>query len=240
MKSVYHSEIYPLTLTAYEQFDCGSNKSLFYLSGHKNALDEHKALLVREICARQRVSLLNWAFWGWDESTVPDIPSGGEGYIRHWFSQTLDVFDRLTEGPQVLLGYSMGGCLALALAAARPERVAGIIGLAVGLGQQLCADATTQYGNFDLTDLSGQSTLPLRMKDDGVLVFDNPLPINCPVHLYHGMADKWVPYQNSFEIMKAISGTTVQTTLSKMGTHRLDAMSDKVWLEQQIRRSVAL
>ena len=56
--------------------------------------------------------------------------SGGdfaEGTITRWRADALAVIDRLTEGPLVLIGSSMGGWLACLAALARPDRVKALV-----------------------------------------------------------------------------------------------------------------
>jgi len=53
-----------------------------------------------------------------------------DGTIGDWLSDALAAFDALTEGPQILVGSSMGGWIALMLAVARPDRVKALVGIA--------------------------------------------------------------------------------------------------------------
>ncbi len=68
--------------------------------------------------------------------------SGGvfaDGTISKWLGESLAAFRRLTEGPQVLVGSSMGGWIALRLVqelrkTGEGDRIAGIVLLAPAPG----------------------------------------------------------------------------------------------------------
>ncbi|HAW48124.1 MAG TPA: alpha/beta hydrolase, partial [Roseovarius sp.] len=84
-----------------------------------------------------------------------------EGCIGDWAEDARAVLDALTEGPQILVGSSMGGWIALLLARACPERVAGMVGIAAA------PDFTedSMWAGFDESDRrrimeEGQITLP--------------------------------------------------------------------------------
>lgn len=227
----------PCGETACNLFSYHSPASVFYLAGHRNTLQEHKGQLLEDLCQKNKISLTHWAYHGWDESKSKAVPPYGEGYIRDWLRQTLEVFDALTNGPQVLVGYSMGGYLALALAVLRPEKIKGIIGLAPGFGADLCAQAEQIYGSYDFLTLSGQGLTIRKITSDNILKFNSPLPISCPLRLYHALNDPTVNWRNCIEISQNASTSDVFVTFIKAEEkpHRLWEQKDIDWLEQNLR-----
>ena len=221
--------------TAYKIVKGNSKCGIFYLPGHRNTLKEHKGALIEDICNEQGISMTHWAYYGWDKSTSEQISQNGDGYIRDWLSQALDVFDNLTSGPQVIVGYSMGGYLALALALARPERVRAIIGLASGFGESLCLQSQGIYGSFDVLDKNGAG-FQIQTKKDGSLPILSSLKIDCPIYLYHSLEDYSVSWKNCLEISKAVSSKDVFITLAKTAEHphRLNQPEDIRWLKQTL------
>ena len=70
-----------------------------------------------------------------------------DGTIGRWAEEALEVLDRLTQGPQILVGSSMGAWIMLLAALARPQRIAALLGLA-------CAADFTRYLLWDRLDES--------------------------------------------------------------------------------------
>ena len=138
--------------------------------------------------------------------------------LKHWLSDSLAVFDAATKGPQIVVGSSMGGWLALHLALARPSRVVGVIGIAAApdftedlIWQKLdVAQRGAIEANGYIEDPSEYGP-PLIITHDLIkagremLLLRAPLTIACPVHLIHGMRDGEVPWQTSLRIAEALT-----------------------------------
>ena len=159
-----------------------------------------------------------------------------EGSISEWASDAIDALDQLTDGPQVLVGSSMGGWMMLLVARARPQRIAGLLGLAsapdftedlilaelsTAQKAELNANGTVLIPN-DYDD-EGSYRINKKLLDDGAkqLLLREPLKLNCPIRLIHGINDTDVPWSTSIRIMETVTSEDVEVTLVKAGEHRL-------------------
>ena len=159
-----------------------------------------------------------------------------EGSISEWTWDAIDALDQLTDGPQVLVGSSMGGWIMLLVARARPQRIAGLLGLAsapdftedlilaelsTAQKAELNANGTVLIPN-DYDD-EGSYRINKKLLDDGAkqLLLREPLKLNCPIRLIHGVNDTDVPWSTSIRIMETVTSEDVEVTLVKAGEHRL-------------------
>ncbi len=163
-----------------------------------------------------------------------------DGTIGRWADDAVAVLDNLSEGPQILVGSSMGGWIMLLAALARPERVAGLIGIAAApdFTQTLMWDAfgpdiraaLRRDGIYRQPSDYGEAPYPITLGliEDGRqhLIMDKPIPITCPVRLIHGTADGDVPYTLSLDLMDKLESADVEVTLVKDGGHRLSEPQD--------------
>ena len=157
-----------------------------------------------------------------------------DGTIGTWFLDAITVLDVLTTGPQVLVGSSMGGWLMLLVARERPERIAGLLGIASApdFTQDLIWDELSPAERQKLSD-EGRLERPSDYGDPYVitrelivegqrhLLLQSPLRLECPVRLVHGTADNDVPFERSQMLLDAIDHDDVELTLVKNGDHRL-------------------
>ncbi|MCA0200956.1 MAG: alpha/beta hydrolase [Proteobacteria bacterium] len=163
-----------------------------------------------------------------------------DGGISRWVEDAVAVLDGLTKGPVVLVGSSMGGWVMVKTAMARPERVNGLVGIAVA------PDFTEDlmWAGFDAAQrhaLHTQGAVELPSEyDDGPyrisrhliedgrknLVLRDAVNIGCPVRLIHGQKDTAVPWQTSLRLAERITGDDVAVQLVKDGDHRLSRPQD--------------
>lgn len=161
-----------------------------------------------------------------------------DGSIGRWRDDALAVLDRVTEGPQILVGSSMGGWIALLLALARPQRVAGLLGIApaadftermirprLGPAER---EALERDGRFIAPSAYDPAGYPItkHLLDEAkahLLLTDGrgAIPVRCPVRLLHGQCDPDIPWQTSLDIAAAVESRDVRVTLVKDGDHRL-------------------
>jgi pimeloyl-ACP methyl ester carboxylesterase len=203
-------------------------------------MEGSKALALDDYCQREGRACLRFDYSGHGQS-------GGkftDGTIGRWLDDALAMFDEFTEGPQIVVGSSMGGWLALLLAVKRPERVSGLVLVAPApdFTEKLmwanfsAAEKATLARDGVLYQPSEYGKEPCAITRDlieeGKLhnLLDGPIGITCPVRLLHGMKDVDVPWQWSLKIVERLASTDVVTTLVKAGDHRLSTPADLVRL----------
>jgi pimeloyl-ACP methyl ester carboxylesterase len=159
-----------------------------------------------------------------------------DGCIGDWAQDTAAVLDRLTAGPVVLVGSSMGGWQALLAARARPDRVAGLVTVAAapdftedsiwaGLGDAQRAEISAQ-GRVALPSAQGDPlVVTRRLIEDGRrhLVLRAPLRLGCPVRLLHGTDDAEVAMATALRLLAHAEGPDIRLTLVKGGDHRMSS-----------------
>lgn len=221
----------------------GRGPTTVFLPGFRSDMTGTKALLTEAFCVRHGMACLRLDYSGHGAS-------GGaftDGTIGRWTDDALLLIDRLTEGPLVLVGSSMGGWIALLVALARLERIAGLIGIAAApdfteelMWQAMMPDERARLERDGVLHLPSQYDDPTPVTSaliaDGRtrLLLDRPVPLRCPVRLLHGQRDPDVPWQTALRLAERLQSEDVQATLIKDGDHRLSRPSDLALLRRTL------
>ena len=214
----------------------GKSPGVVFLGGYRSDMSGSKALALEAWCRARGRAFLRFDYFGHGESSG----DFSQGTIGRWSEDAAAVLDALTAGPQVLVGSSMGGWIMLLLALARPDRVAGLVGVAAApdftedlLANRLAPDqkdVMERDGMVHLASDTGDEPTPVTraLIEDGRrhLVLRRPLPLDLPVRLVHGMKDADVPWRTSLRLAQMLRTADVEITLVKDGDHRLSDPQD--------------
>ncbi len=220
----------------------GSPPGLLWLQGFKSDMVSTKASALAAWAEARKLALTRFDYSGHGQS-------GGQfkdGTLGRWIEETRAVFERLTEGPQVVVGSSMGGAIALALLkrlmAEHPAGAARIKALV------LIAPA------WDMTEELMWKQFPEAIKrelmEKGVWMrpsqHGDPYPITRgliedgrrhlignqrwnpgrPVMIVHGRLDPDVPFAHSEALIGNLDGGWARLVEVADGEHRLSRPED--------------
>lgn len=177
-----------------------------------------------------------------------------DGTIGQWLEDTLAVIDRLTEGPLILVGSSMGGWISLLAALRRPERVVGLVGIAAApdftedlMWAAMDEDARRQVmetGVWLMPEENGGAPEPITrcLIEDGRnhLLLRAPIPLRVPVRLFQGQNDRSVPWPTATRLAERLDSADVRLTLIKDGDHRLSRSQDLALQIQAVEELAAM
>jgi hypothetical protein len=220
----------------------GRGPGIVFLGGFRSDMTGTKAEALSAFCAGTGRAFLRFDYSGHGAS-------GGDfeaGSIGRWAADAEAAVEALTEGPQVLVGSSMGGWIALLLARQRPERVAAFVGVAAAPDftprieaalPPAARAALEREGVWHRTSAYGEPYPITRgLLEDGrrQLVLDAPFPLAVPVRLLQGQRDPDVPWETALRIAGTVTGDDVQVLLVKDGDHRLSRPQDLALLRRVV------
>jgi len=211
---------------AYNKID-GEKLGIVFLSGLKSDMTGQKAVALEEWAVENNHSFLRFDYSG------HGISSGkfNDFVISDWILDAKTIITKLTKGPQILVGSSMGGWIMLALAKNKLVNVHSLIGLAVApdFTKELIWNTLSDQKKEEVIinnkfSLSEDLEISYQFIKDGEnnLVLKSPIEFEGSVYLYHGMMDTEVPYKLSEKVLKKITKSNdVKLIFEKHGEHRL-------------------
>ena len=228
----------------------GSQPGVVFLCGHGSDMNGSKAMHLEAWAQRRGQSFLRFDYSGHGQS---------DGYfmqtnISDWTRDTINMIDALTDGPQIVVGSSLGGWIMLNLALARPARIAALVGIAAApdFTEELIwnpLDEAAKAGfqasgqiSFENPYADDPVVYPYHLIEDGRqhLRLQAPLPITVPVRLLHGMQDAEVPWQTATRLADQLQSDDVTVLLDKTATHRFSEPRQLAQLERVLDELVSL
>ena len=185
----------------------GTAPTLVFLPGYASDMEGAKAVALDAFAGRIGGAMLRFDYSG------TGFSSGRfeDGTLERWLDEALDVIARLTEGPLVLIGSSMGAWIALHLALRLPDRVRALVGIA----------AAPDFTDWGVQREGGGLTPAFVESGQRLLLLSQEIAIDCPVRLVHGDADRDVPLDVAARLMAQLRSADVQLNILKGGGHRL-------------------
>lgn len=229
----------------------GALPGLFWLSGFRSDMQGGKALAMDAFAAEHGLASTRFDYSGHGAS-------GGDfldGTISRWLEEALAVF-ALTTGPQVVVGSSMGGWLALlmnrALRARGEARIRAMVLVAPAvdataalMGPRLTPDqrlALATQGVAHRPSQYSETPYPItaRLLEDGKahLMFGQGIITGCPITILQGGQDPDVPPAHALKLVQHLLSDPVTLTLVPDGDHRLSRPEDLERLRDALRRAI--
>lgn len=211
----------------------GKGPGVVFLGGFKSDMSGTKAMQLEHWARGQGRGFLRLDYSGHGDS------SGAfeEGCIGDWFADAAAALTTLTDGPQILVGSSMGGWIALLLARSMPQRVAGLITIAAApdFSEQgfwagfddAQREAVIRDGRVEIpSEYSDEpNVITRRLIEDGRdhLVMNQPLDLPFPTRFLQGTADEDVPVIWALDLLGHVQGDDMRLTMVKGADHRFSS-----------------
>ncbi len=217
--------------------DGAPQPGILFCGGFHSDMEGTKATFLDDWAARQGRSYTRFDYRGHGASSGRFV----DGTIGDWFSDAKAVLKKVCEGPQIVVGSSMGGWMALLLAKAMPERVARLVLLAPApdfprklMWPSLDAEARAALDRdgvwhrpSEFEDDAYPITMKLIEESAAHEVLDgSPIAFDGPVRILHGLRDEVVPLSHAERCLGVVTSDDVLMTVSKSGDHRLSTDED--------------
>lgn len=216
----------------------GHGAGIIWCGGLKSDMDGSKATALHDWADAQESGgrgFVRFDYLGHGKSTG----RFRDGTISRWARDTVQVIDELTNGPQILVGSSMGAWTALLAARARPERVKALLLIAPApdFTQKLMwarfdeniRNTIMEEGiYYEPSDYDEPYEISRDLILDGreKLLLDAPIEFEGAVRILQGMQDTSVPWAHAQKLIDVLTSTDVEMTLVKDGDHSLSRDQD--------------
>jgi pimeloyl-ACP methyl ester carboxylesterase len=220
----------------------GTTPGLLWLGGFNSDMKGTKALALDAWAAEHGRACVRFDYSGHGESGGKFI----DGTIGRWLEECVAVFEQFCHGPQVVIGSSMGGWMALLLAreVIRRSMGASLAGLVLiapapdfteelmwkGFSSEIRAEIESKGVWMRPSEYGDGSPYPITraLIEDGrqYLLLGGSIEVGCPVRILQGGKDPDVPWQHAFTLVHRLPADDVVLTMIQDGDHRLSRPQD--------------
>ncbi|MEM9970792.1 MAG: alpha/beta hydrolase [Pseudomonadota bacterium] len=214
---------------AYDQI-AGDGPGVVFLGGLRSDKEGTKALYLEDWAVRRGRAFLRFDYSGHGSSSGAFT----DGCIGDWFEDAAAIISALTDGPQVLVGSSMGGWVSLLLSREMPEKVAGLVTIAAApdftedsMWESFTSAQREQLEALGQVELTSEYSdepyvITRRLIEDGRdrLVLRDPLNLPMPTRFLQGTDDTDVDQSVALRLLEHAKGTDIRLTLVDGADHR--------------------
>jgi pimeloyl-ACP methyl ester carboxylesterase len=219
----------------------GAPPGLFWLGGFNSDMKGTKALALDAWAAEHGRGCVRFDYSGHGESGGAFV----DGTIGRWLEESVAVFERFCSGPQIVIGSSMGGWMALLLArelAKRPDSRASLAGLVLiapapdftevlmwnGFSPEVKREIETNGVWLRPSQYGEPYPITRALIEEGRnhLLLGSAIEVGCPVRILQGAQDPDVPWKHAFALAHRLPADDVVLTMIQDGDHRLSRPQD--------------
>lgn len=219
----------------------GGSPGLFWLGGFKSDMQGTKAIALDAWATERNRACVRFDYSGHGESGGDFI----DGTIGRWLEESVAVFEQFCAGPQVVIGSSMGGWMALLLArelARRQATRASLAGLVLiapapdfteelmwkGFSLQARQEIETRGVWLRPSEYGEPYPITRALIEEGRkhLLLGSAIEVGCPVRILQGAQDPDVPWRHAFALAHRLPADDVVLTVIQDGDHRLSRPQD--------------
>ena len=219
----------------------GGAPGLLWLGGFNSDMQGTKAIALDAWATEHHRACVRFDYSGHGESGGDFI----DGTIGRWLDESVAVFEQFCAGPQVVIGSSMGGWIALLLAreiANRPESRASLAGLVLiapapdfteqlmwnGFSPEIQREIQTKGVWLRPSQYGDPYPITRALIEEGRnhLLLGSTIKVGCPVRILQGAQDPDVPWRHAFALTQRLPSDDVVLTMIQDGDHRLSRPQD--------------
>ena len=223
----------------------GSSPAVIFFPGFFSNMEGTKATFLEQQCRGRGQAYIRFDYRGHGKSDG----RFEDGTFSEWLADALLVLDETASAPVLAVGSSMGGFVALHCALSRPDKIAGMIGIATSpdFTESIYRERMTEQQRQIMRALGYLETpseyqdepvkITHKLIEDGkkhIIMNRDRIDLDIPVCLIHGKKDADVPWKKSAELQEKIGRKQCELILIPDGEHRLSRPHDLELIGQKV------